>query len=140
MRCTSSRPAPPARIRRHDLLHYYRSRRLPGEIDYMLALPVLRSLREHHRLLTLQADVVHSQHPVWVGAWGHRWARRRKLPFISTVHTQYEMYADRAFLPEKWVEYVVSRHVGRFFNLCDVVTTPVTDAPADDRQGRNRAD
>lgn len=106
-------------------MHYYRSRRLPGEIDYMLALPVLRSLREHHRLLTLQADVVHSQHPVWVGAWGHRWARRRKLPFISTAHTQYEMYADRAFLPEKWVEYVVSRHVGRFFNLCDVVTTPV---------------
>ncbi|MGD9494710.1 MAG: glycosyltransferase, partial [Armatimonadota bacterium] len=50
---------------------------------------------------------------------------RRKLAFVATAHTQYELYADRAFLPEKWVERVVSRHVGRFFILCDVVTTPV---------------
>lgn len=106
-------------------VHYYRSRRLPGETDYMVALPVFASPREHYRLLTLKADIVHSQHPVWVGAWGHRWARTRKLPFVATAHTQYEMYADRSFLPEAWVERVVSRHVGRFFNLCDVVTTPV---------------
>ncbi len=106
-------------------VHRYRSVLLPGEVDYMMALPVLTTLREHYRLLTLEADLVHSQHPAWVGAWGHRWARRRKLAFVTTAHTQYELYADRAFLPEKWVERVVSRHVGRFFNLCDVVTTPV---------------
>jgi len=106
-------------------VHRYRSVVLPGEVDYMMALPVLATAREHYRLLTLEADIVHSQHPAWVGAWGHRWARRRRLPFVATAHTQYELYADRAFLPEKWVERVVSRHVGRFFNLCDVVTTPV---------------
>lgn len=106
-------------------VHRYRSVLLPGEVDYMLALPVLKNASEQLKLLTLKVDVVHSQHPAWVGAWGHRWGRRRGNAFVSTAHTQYELYADRAFLPEKWVERVVSRHVGRFFNLCDVVTTPV---------------
>lgn len=106
-------------------VHRYRSVVMPGEVDYMLALPLLRTLREHHRLLTLEVDIVHSQHPVWVGAWGHRWARRRELPFVSTAHTQYELYAGRSFLPQSWVERVVTRHVSRFYNLCEVVTTPV---------------
>ncbi len=106
-------------------VHCYRSVLAPGEVDYMIALPVFSSLREHRYLRTLQADIVHSQHPLWVGAWGHRWARRRKLPFVSTAHTQYELHADRSPLFEAWVQRLIIRHVTRFFNLCDVATTPV---------------
>ncbi len=106
-------------------VHCYRSVLVPGELDYMIALPVFSGLREHRYLRTLQADIVHSQHPLWVGAWGHRWARRRKLPVVSTAHTQYELHADRIPLPEAWAQRLVIRHVTRFFSLCDVVTTPV---------------
>jgi glycosyltransferase involved in cell wall biosynthesis len=60
-----------------------------------------------------------------VGKWGQRVGRRRNLPIVSTAHTDYELYADRTFLPNQWVEAVVTHHVVRFFNLCHVVTTPI---------------
>ncbi|MGC9319849.1 MAG: glycosyltransferase [Armatimonadota bacterium] len=102
-------------------VHRYPAALAPGEFDYMVALPF--SLRVSHDLGDLQVDLVHTQHPWWVGAWGKSWGRGRSLPVVSTAHTQYEQYADRIPLPDPWVRGAVVRHVTGYFNDCDVVTT-----------------
>ncbi|MEA3400463.1 MAG: glycosyltransferase [Armatimonadota bacterium] len=104
-------------------VHRYPSALMPGEVDYMVALPPPFSLRVSQELGGMQLDLVHTQHPWWVGAWGKNWARRRGLPVVSTAHTQYEQYADRIPLPDAWVEGAMVSHVTRYFNDCDVIST-----------------
>ncbi len=105
-------------------VYRYRAMLVPGEVDYTLALPRPFSLRTHRQMQALEADIVHTQHPAWVGEWGLKWARRRSIPVVSTAHTQYELYANRTILPTSWIEPIVTRHVVRYFNGCQVVTTP----------------
>ncbi len=107
------------------LVHRYPSIPMPGEVDYMLALPTPFSLSIKRKLKGLQFDIVHVQHPAWVGAWGQSWAREEGVPVVSTAHTKYEIYADRTPLPNEWVEPAVRSHVVAHYNRCQVVTTPV---------------
>ncbi len=107
------------------MVHHYPSVRVPGEVDYMLALPLPFCLQLVRELDELDFDLVHSQHPAWVGKWGQRVGHRRDLPVVSTAHTEYQLYATRTFLPSDWIEPVVTKHIVRFFNDCHVVTTPV---------------
>lgn len=106
-------------------VHRYPSIRVPGEVDYMLALPRPFCPSVVREIDGLGFDLVHTQHPVWVGTWGQKMGRKRGLPIVSTAHTQYELYAKRTLLPTRWVEAVVVRHVENYFNRCHVVTTPV---------------
>ncbi len=106
-------------------VHRYPSLRVPGEVDYMMALPDFLCRAMAREIDAMSFDLVHAQHPVWVGRWGQRLARASGIPLVSTAHTQYELYANRTFLPTEWIEPVVTRHVVRYFNRCQVVTTPV---------------
>jgi glycosyltransferase involved in cell wall biosynthesis len=89
----------------------------------MLALPF--SARISSEIDRLSFDLVHAQHPVWVGRWGQNVARCKNIPAIATAHTKYELYADRTWLPTEWVEPAMTNHLVRYFNRCQVVTTPV---------------
>lgn len=106
-------------------VHRYPSVRAPGEVDYALALPLPFCWQIAREIRSMSFDLVHTQHPVWVGTWGQRIARRRRIPLVSTAHTQYEVYANRTFLPTSWIEPAVRLHVVRYYNGCHVVTTPV---------------
>ncbi|MGI5816520.1 MAG: glycosyltransferase [Armatimonadota bacterium] len=106
-------------------VHRYRSVRIPGEVDYMMALPPVFCPRLGKVIEEIDFDLVHTQHPIWVGTWGQSLARRRRIPVVSTAHTQYELYANRSVLPTEWIEPAVTRHVVQYFNRCHVVTTPV---------------
>ncbi len=70
---------------------------LPVDMDYSIAMPyshaVMKALRGS------QFDVVHTQHPVWVGAWGAWYARWNDVPLVTTVHTEYELFAPLVPLP-----------------------------------------
>jgi 1,2-diacylglycerol 3-alpha-glucosyltransferase len=106
-------------------VHRYRSVRVPGEVDYMLALPPVFCKGVGRMVDGIGFDLIHTQHPIWVGTWGQSAARRMGIPVVSTAHSQYEYYANRTFLPTEWIEPAVTRHVVRYFNRCHVVTTPV---------------
>ncbi len=106
-------------------VHRYPAFRCPGELDYMIALPPLFFPKMAVEISAMQFDLVHTQHPVWVGVWGQRVARRRRIPVVSTAHSQYEVYANRTVLPTSWIEPGVTRHVVHYYNACQVVTTPV---------------
>ncbi|MBD3293651.1 MAG: glycosyltransferase [Armatimonadia bacterium] len=107
------------------VVHRYPSVRVPGELDYMLALPLPFCVRVTREIERMDFDLVHAQHPVWVGRWGQKVGRCKGVPVVSTAHTQYELYANRTFLPTEWIEPTVTRHLIKYFNRCHVVTTPV---------------
>ncbi|MGQ9732074.1 MAG: glycosyltransferase [Candidatus Zipacnadales bacterium] len=91
--------------------------------DYPIGLPFTRRLA--HTARELAPDLVHTQHPWLIGAWGQRFARQQGLPLVTTIHTQYEMYAHYAWpLPPSVIRRVLRSTVLRHCNRCDVVATP----------------
>ena len=106
-------------------IHRYPALRVPGEVDYTVALPLPFAMRIFTMLGSLEVDVVHTQHPLWVGKWGQSYAQRKDFPLVSTAHTHYEVFADRMLLPEGWVAPLVTRQVVSYYNRCQVITTPV---------------
>jgi 1,2-diacylglycerol 3-alpha-glucosyltransferase len=121
----SPEPADDDPFEADPFVHRYPSFRAPGELDYMLALPLPFSLKVFTKLLNLEVDLVHTQHPAWVGKWGQTHARRNRVPLVSTAHAEYELFADRVLLPGPWVAPFVTRRVVKYYNRCQAVTTPV---------------
>lgn len=96
---------------------------IPLDIDYSIAVPYSRTVVK--ALRRLDFDVIHTQHPFWVGAWGAWYARWADLPLVTTVHTHYQVFAHMLPFPEPLVEAYMRVRVTRYCNKCDVVTTPV---------------
>ena len=91
--------------------------------DYPIPLPF--GPRLAHRAAQLSLDLVHTQHPWLLGAWGQRFARRQRLPLVTTIHTQYEMYAHYAApIPPALLRPALQSTVRRHCNRCHVVATP----------------
>ncbi len=99
---------------------------LPLDVDYSIAMPYSSSVFK--ALRGRQFDVVHTQHPVWVGAWGAWYARWNDVPLVTTVHTEYELFAPMVPLPTALVEMYLNLRVTSYCNKCQVVTTPVESA------------
>jgi len=118
-------PAPTRYDRRRDPENVLRfpAVPVPMDVDYPIAMPYSRSVRK--ALQRMQFDVIHTQHPVWVGAWGAWYARWNELPLVSTVHTEYELFAPLVPLPTPLVEMYLRVRVASYCNKCQVVTTAV---------------
>lgn len=99
---------------------------VPGDWDYDIALPIGKSVMGVLR--DVRFDVVHTQHPMWVGVWGAWYARWGGLPLVTTVHTEYELYARFVPLPEPLVDAYLKASVTNYCNKAQVVTTPVPSA------------
>jgi len=98
----------------------------PGDWEYDIALPyskpVVETLWEQHY------DIVHTQHPFWVGAWGQWYAKLSNLPLITTVHTEYTLFSKAVPLPQPLVDAYIHNRVTAYCNTCQLVTTPVKSA------------
>jgi len=94
----------------------------PARVQYPLALPLSPTVSR--ALARLPLDLIHTQHPWWVGSWGAHYAQRRGLPLVTTIHTQYEQYLHYVMLPRVLLRPLIHRQVVRYCNGCDVVATP----------------
>ncbi len=96
---------------------------IPLDMDYSIAAPygrgVVKALRH------LDFDIIHTQHPIWVGAWGAWYARWADVPLVTTVHTEYRLFAHLMPLPEPLVQAYLRMQVSRYCNKCELITTPV---------------
>lgn len=91
-------------------------------LDYAAALPFSQAVSRALRQVSF--DLVHTHHPLWVGQWGARYARRTGSPLVTTIHTHYELFAPMVPLPRSLVESYLRAKVRRYCNACDLVTTP----------------
>jgi 1,2-diacylglycerol 3-alpha-glucosyltransferase len=99
--------------------------------DYPIALPGSLS---HRRVDELKLDLVHCQHVVWVGRWGLRYARRRHLPVVATVHTHYDSCLPYVPVGRPVARRLLRRTYRRFCNQCHTVIAP-TPARRDQLRG-----
>ncbi len=65
---------------------------IPGRGEYRVALGLPPAVQADLR--RFRPDIVHLAAPDWLGHDAKRWAMRRKLPVVASVHTRFETYFD----------------------------------------------
>lgn len=95
----------------------------PQKPDYPLALPIPPP-GAIKRMLCFRPDVIHINHPWWVGKWGIWWAKYQNVPIMLTVHTQYGLYAGYSPLPDDVTRELMEMFLVKSCEMVDLVTTP----------------
>ena len=90
--------------------------------NYPLALPLSDEISKI--LKSTKFDIVHTEHPWWVGEWGLNYAKDTNTPIVTTVHTQYEIYAKLIPLPQKLLVSVLKGKFAKYIGGVDLITTP----------------
>ena len=100
---------------------------LSEQVDMTLAMPfkapMVRTLRG------LKPDVIHSQHPIWMGDIAADFARDLGVPLVLTLHSRYDQYARRyvPIIPDL-AGIVVDQIVTRYLQKCTHVVAPTAGA------------
>ena len=102
----------------------YRFRALPKLPNADMWPPTPFPRRMWRELSGLHLDVVHTQHPVWLGRWALWFGRRNGIPVITTIHTQYDEYCHYLPIVGRMSRGLVRRAVVRYCDKCDRVATP----------------
>lgn len=103
----------------------------PGRPEFRLSTGLSRRLRRD--LAAFAPDLVHVSAPDLLGVAAQKWAKRRGLPVIASLHTRFETYLAyyRLGLLRGWVE----RRLARFYGDSDYVMVP-NQAIRDDMAAR----
>lgn len=109
------------KLKEQENVFRYPSFNIKEIADYELALP---SLKIHEILEKNSFDIVHTEHPLWIGNWGMSYAKKTDTPIITTVHTQYDLYAKLIPLPQEILVPILQKRLNRYLNNVDLVTTP----------------
>jgi len=102
----------------------YRFRALPKLRNADMWPPTPFPGRMWRELRQLQLDIVHTQHPLWLGRWALWFARRNGIPVVTTIHTQYDEYCHYVPVVGRISRGLVRRAVVRYCERCDRVATP----------------
>jgi len=96
-----------------------------NQTDFSLPLPF--SLKVRTRFKEFAPDVVHVQHPFFLGEMGMHLGKYRRLPLVLTYHTQYEQYAHYTPVDTDLVKRWIINVCTSFCDLCDLVIAPSRD-------------
>jgi glycosyltransferase involved in cell wall biosynthesis len=94
---------------------------LPTSSGYRLCVPYLRE-RDRARLRSL--DVVHAHSPFISGWYAVAYARRARVPFVFTYHTQFDAYAHYAPFDARLTRAAMIALTRTFADRADVVIAP----------------
>jgi glycosyltransferase involved in cell wall biosynthesis len=96
---------------------------LSEQLDFSLALPFKNLIEPTVR--GVKSDLIHSQHPLWMGDLAVSFAEDLKLPLVFTFHTQYERYVQHYIpLAPDLAGKLMEGFVGRYLQHCDHIVTP----------------
>lgn len=93
--------------------------------DFSLPLPF--SLKVRSIFEKTGPDLVHVQHPFFLGEMGMHLGKNRGIPIVLTYHTQYEKYSHYAPIDSDLVKRWIVNVCTSFCNICDLVVAPSTD-------------
>lgn len=103
------------------------SARLPRYPDIRLAAPLVGAVQR--TLDGFAPDIVHCATEFVIGWMGQRLARARRVPVVSSYHTDFSRYAHAYRVP--WLAHGVAGYIGRFHRRSRRVYTPSAPARAD---------
>ncbi len=109
---------------------------IPGRPEYRLALRMPASVRRD--IAEFNPNVVHVAAPDIVAHRAVSWARRRKIPVVSSVHTRFDTYLQYYNL--KWLEPVARAIMRRYYRRCDAIVVPAESTAAIMRAQRMNRD
>jgi len=99
---------------------------IPGRSEYRLALCIPPSVRRD--IEAFNPNVVHVAAPDIVAHRAVTWARRHKIPVVSSVHTRFDTYLQYYNL--KWLEPVARAIMRRYYRRCDAIIVPAESTAA----------
>ena len=93
---------------------------IPGRAEYRF--PLALSGRVRSDLAAFQPNVVHVSSPDISAHRAVTWARHRRLPVLSSVHTRFDTYPR--YYNMAWAEPALTALLRRFYRRCDALVTP----------------
>lgn len=90
-------------------------------LNYDLAFPKLDA-RLKHLLDRINIDVIHAHSPFSMGAYGAKYAKKRGIPFVMTMHSQYKMDFMRYVHNERFAN-MMTKNIVKVFNQTDETWT-----------------
>ncbi len=94
---------------------------LPLQHDYRISLP---PLAKKMRKIIKQLDIIHAQHPFFMGNYASFFADIYKKPLVFTHHTQYEKYSHYIPFEQETTQMFIRWLVKDYANKCDCVIAP----------------
>lgn len=105
----------------------YRVPAIPRFNHTDFSLPVPFSLKVRSIFDKIDPELVHVQHPFFLGEMGMHLGKNRGVPIVLTYHTQYERYSHYAPIDSDLVKRWIVNVCSSFCNLCDMVVAPSSD-------------
>lgn len=90
--------------------------------DFSVSLPL--GPRAMQRIQAFEPDIIHAQHPFFLGSSAVRIAAQRGVPVVFTHHTRYEQYTHYLPFDSAPVQAFVIELATRFANCCQGVIAP----------------
>lgn len=92
--------------------------------NYDFPIANIFSRRTERIFKKLNIDIIHIQHPFWIGKLALSIGKKYNIPCIFTYHTRYEMYLHNLPFSEFMTKNFVDGHVRNFLARCDEVIAP----------------
>ncbi len=94
---------------------------------FHLPLPITFSLKIGRAIEKIKPEIIHTQHPFYIGESAYFYAKKYKIPLVFTFHTQYDQYTLTylPFLPKKATLRLVNRYLFNFASRCQGVIAPI---------------
>ncbi|RIX29224.1 glycosyltransferase family 4 protein [Sphingomonas edaphi] len=99
---------------------------IPGRPEYRLAFRLPVSVRRD--MEAFNPNVVHVAAPDVVAHRAVTWARRRKIPVVSSVHTRFDTYLQYYGL--QFLEPAARGIMRRYYRRCDAIVVPAESTAA----------
>ncbi len=93
---------------------------LPGRSDFRL--PLRLGARARRDLAAFAPNVVHVSSPDPAAHRAVSWARARRIPVLSSVHTRFDTYPR--YYNMAWIEPVLTAMLRRFYRRCSALVAP----------------
>ncbi len=93
------------------------------QVDLSLVIPSRMTM--YPTVRGLKPDLIHSQHPIWMGDIAANFAQDMNLPLVFTFHSRYDMYVKKyAPAVSKIAGLITDEFVKRYLGKCAHVIAP----------------
>jgi len=86
-------------------------------LDYSLSIPKF-DRETIKKIKSIDFDIIHIHSPFTIGKLGIRIGKKKKIPIIGTMHSQFKQDFYRA-VKLKWLTNILTNSIVRVFNKCD---------------------
>jgi len=93
---------------------------IPARKEYRMAMGISARIRDD--LARFEPNVMHVSSPDFAARAAVRWARKRSIPILGSVHTRFETYPRYYGLG--FTEPMIERWLRRLYRACDALVTP----------------